>query len=211
MYGHLQQSLIADGTPVQKGDVIGYLIDQQSNTHTHLEIRSWGTTLENMCTGGAPTPAFGPGYTPPNVYPDSWGSKNPAVFIKNHQIIVPASTAPRTLLPSNLQTQKNISIAIPWYYLFQLASDDRINDVIRLMDQLFLSKPACFQSALATPLGTIQDKYQLSKYWKRYPENVNLKFLRLSSARLVLPNRSNPPPSATEPPNSPSTPVPLSG
>ena len=84
-YAHLNTLNVSDNPPtvVHEGDVIGRMLNQGSNTHTHWEMRNWSTTTENWCPSGS-TPLFGSGYTPPGVFPDSRGYKDPTRFVKEH-------------------------------------------------------------------------------------------------------------------------------
>ena len=77
MYAHLGSVSVSQGESVQKGDLIGTLLDQGSNTHIHWEMRYNGSMASFPCNSGF---VPGVGYTYPNL-PDAWGYTNPPVFV----------------------------------------------------------------------------------------------------------------------------------
>lgn len=77
MYAHLGSVSVSAGQSVQKGDLIGTLLDQGSNTHIHWEMRYNGSMASFPCNSGF---VPGIGYTYPNL-PDAWGYTNPPVFV----------------------------------------------------------------------------------------------------------------------------------
>jgi hypothetical protein len=87
MYGHLSTSgLVAQGTDVVRGQRIGQILDQGSNSHVHFEMRRYGdmsSILICPATGKSSWP--GPGYTDAGVNPDNYGYTNPSAWIDGHR------------------------------------------------------------------------------------------------------------------------------
>lgn len=77
MYGHLESVSVQQGQAVNKGDTLGTVLDQGSNSHLHWEMRYFADA-SFLCGFRE-----GPGYTPD--HPDSYRYTNPTNYVNNHQ------------------------------------------------------------------------------------------------------------------------------
>lgn len=96
MYAHLEpSSIISQWSNVKRGQIIGHILDQGSNSHTHFEIRQYGNMGQapewvngyRLCGRTWP----GPGYTDTGTDPGWWGYINPSDWIDHHR---PTSSSP---------------------------------------------------------------------------------------------------------------------
>jgi murein DD-endopeptidase MepM/ murein hydrolase activator NlpD len=94
MYGHLDHSLAAESGTVERGQLLGTVLDRtdgRAPSHLHFEIRTFLTTTE--VNGDAPRYSYGcgfncapgPGYWPIDApeHPSSMGWRNPTHVIAN--------------------------------------------------------------------------------------------------------------------------------
>ncbi len=91
VYGHLDASTLPpQWSDVQRGQFIGRVHNQGSNSHVHFELRRYGNMGQApgnvngyfFCnTAGWP----GPGYTNTNANPDWFGYTNPSLWIDGHR------------------------------------------------------------------------------------------------------------------------------
>lgn len=90
VYSHLSTPpnsyLIPEGSNVSRGQVIGTVLDQASNSHLHFEMRRYGDmTNALICPSSGVSSWPGPGYTDTGVSPDTYGYTNPQVWIDSHR------------------------------------------------------------------------------------------------------------------------------
>ena len=79
-YGHLTALSVENGTVVKKGDPIGKVLDQGSNSHLHWEMREFFSGSDICARSVIP----GPGYTYPE-HPDKEGYLDPSEFIEQYK------------------------------------------------------------------------------------------------------------------------------
>ena len=93
-YWHLDHAGVGRGQVVQRGDIIGRILDRGGNSHLHWEIRTWGDGSElftpdsaggrGTCNGRVPGLAYTWDDIASHAAPQIWGYLNPVQFIRDH-------------------------------------------------------------------------------------------------------------------------------
>ncbi|HLF24962.1 MAG TPA: M23 family metallopeptidase [Anaerolineae bacterium] len=93
-YWHLDHVTVVRGQVVQRGDLIGRILNRGANSHLHWEIRTWadGTELfssdsaggRGACNGRVPGLGYTWDDTASRAAPQAWGYLDPTQFIREH-------------------------------------------------------------------------------------------------------------------------------
>lgn len=111
-YAHLGSVSVYQGQVISKNDPIGTILNQNTNSHLHWEVRNFADG-SSLCNSGASV-RIGPGYTYPNR-PQSLGYTDPTNYVNAHQGGTnPTCPGPSLNTPSDNQTLNNMNVTFSW-------------------------------------------------------------------------------------------------